>query len=461
MTIDEAALGVFASAFRGQLIRPGDASYDEARSVWNGMIDRRPALIARCADAADVAGAVRFARDHDVVASVRGGGHSAAGKAVCDAGIVIDLSTMRGVQVDPDAETARAEGGARWGDYDQATQSFGLASPGGVVSTTGIAGLTLGGGFGWLTRRFGLACDNLRSVDLVLADGELVTASEDENTDLFWGVRGGGGNFGIATSFEYRVHPVGPLILGALLAWPLERGPEILRVYREFVADLPEELGIEAMFVTAPPLPFIPEDMHFKPAIATGMCWSGPVDDGRKVMAPLLDLDPPGQMVEAMPYTVMQSLQDGLAPPGRRSYWKAGYLKGLGDDIIESVVAHAANVPSPFSLAEIVRWGGATARVGKDETAFGNREAPFLFNAVSMWEGAEGDDANVAWARDFYTAVGSELTEGVYVNFLSDEGDARVREAYGPEKYARLASLKAKYDPDNFFRSNQNIDPGG
>jgi hypothetical protein len=461
MGIDNAALDAFAAAFRGPLIGPQHADYDVARPVWNVMIDRRPALIARCADSADVATAVRFARDQGLDAAVRGGGHSAAGKSTCDDGIVIDLSAMRGIHVDPMARTARAQGGVTWADYDHETTSFGLASPGGVISTTGIAGLTLGGGFGWLTRRYGLACDNLVSIDLVTADGERLTASDRENTDLFWGLKGGGGNFGIATSFEFRLHPINPLVLGGLMLWPLDRAPEILAFHRQFADTIPDELGISAITATAPPLPFVPEDMHFKPAVGFVLCYSGPVDEGRKVIAPLLDLGPHGQMIEPLPYTVMQTIQDDLAPPGRRSYWKSGYLKGLTDEVIDAATSTAAKVPSPFSLAEIVRWGGAVARVGNDETAFGNRQAPFLFNIVSMWENASDDDANIGWTREYFAALEPQADDGVYVNFLSEEGDDRVREAYGAEKYARLASLKAKYDPDNFFRLNQNISPAG
>jgi FAD/FMN-containing dehydrogenase len=375
---------------------------------------------------------------------------------------VIDLSPMKGVRVDPASRTVRAQGGVTWGDFDHETQAFGLATSGGVVSTTGIAGLTLGGGFGWLTRRFGLACDNLVSVDIVTADGECLTASEHENTDLFWGVRGGGGNFGVVTSFEYRLHPVGPLVLAGLLGWPVERSADILRMHREATRTLPDEMGISAAFVCAPPLPFVPEEMHFQPSIVVIAMYSGTdLEEGKRLLQPWLELQPPAQMVEPMPYTVVQQLQDALAPAGRRSYWKSGYLRELTDDAIEVAAEHAARIPTVFSLGEIVLWGGAVSRVGADETAFPERDARFLFNLVSIWEDAADDERCQAWPREFHAALDPFGTGGVYVNFLSEEGDERVRAAYGPEKYARLASLKAKYDPDNFFHLNQNISPSG
>ena len=459
MTVTESLLDSLRATFRGPLVGPGDPDYDEARSVWNAMVDKRPAVVARCTGPADVRAAVNFAREHGLLTAVRGGGHSAAGKGTCDDGIVIDLSLMKGVRVDPANRTVWAQGGVTWGDFDHETQSFGLATPGGVVSTTGIAGLTLGGGFGWLTRRFGFSCDNLLSVDLVTANGESVVCSEDENPDLFWGLRGGGGNFGVATSFEFRAHPVGPLVLGGLIGWPLAQAGEILAAHRELTRDVPDELGISTAFVTAPPLPFVPESLHFQPALVVILCWSGDIDTGREVVQPWLDLAPPIQMVDAMPYTMMQSLEDDLAPRGRHSYWKSGYLAELSDEAIAAAAAVAAEVPSPFSVAEIVLFGGAVTRVGADETAFGQRDGRFLFNVISMWEDPAETERNVAWPRAFYDAMQPFATEGVYVNFLSEEGEERVVEAYGADKYAWLARLKAQYDPDNLFRLNQNIAP--
>lgn len=461
MTLTENAVDALRATFRGPLVGPDDPDYDVARTVWNAMVDKRPAVVARCTGPADVVAAVNFGREHGMPVAVRGGAHSAAGKATCDDGIVIDLSLMKGIRVDPATQTVRAQGGVKWGDFDHETQAVGLAAPGGVISTTGIAGLTLGGGFGWLTRRFGLSCDNLLSVDLVTAAGEQLVCNNDENADLFWALRGGGGNFGVATSFEFQLHPVGPLIFGGLIGWPLAQAPEILAFHREQTRSAPDELGISAAFVTAPPLPFVPEALQFKPAVAIILCWSGDVDEGREVVQPWLDLAPPIQMVEALPYTFMNSIQDDLAPPGRQSYWKSGFLAELTDDAIAAAAGVAAKVPSPFSLAEMVLWGGAAGRVGADETAFGQRDGRFLFNAVSMWEDPAAKDPNVAWAREFYDALQPYATEGVYVNFLSEEGDQRVVEAYGSEKYARLARIKAQYDPDNLFKLNQNILPAG
>ncbi|MDQ1520208.1 MAG: hypothetical protein QOI55_1281 [Actinomycetota bacterium] len=445
--------------FRGPLVTSADPDYDAARRVWNAMIDKRPAVVARCTGVADVVAAVDYAGERGLPTAVRGGGHSAAGKGTCDDGIVIDLSPMKGIRVDTEARRVRAQGGVTWGEFDRETQAVGLAAPGGVISTTGIAGLTLGGGFGWLTRQYGLSCDNLLSVDLVTADGERLVCSDRENADLFWALRGGGGNFGVATSFEYELHPVGPLVLGGLIGWPLAQASEVLAFHREQTRKVPDALGISAAFVTAPPLPFVPESLYFQPAVAVILCWSGDLDEGREVIQPWLDLEPPIQMVDAMPYTVMQTIQDDLAPPGRQSYWKSGYLAELTDDAIAAAVDVAAQVPSPFSLSEIVLWGGAVGRVGADETAFGQRDGRFLFNTVSMWEDPAANTENIAWARAFHDAMQPYATEGVYVNFLSEEGDARVVEAYGAEKYARLAKLKAQYDPDNLFSLNQNIAP--
>ncbi len=447
MTLTETMVDALRASFRGPLVGPGDPDYDDARRVWNAMVDKRPAVVARCTGPADVVAAVDFAREHELPTAVRGGGHSAAGKGTCNDGIVIDLSLMKGIRVDRARQTVRAQGGVTWGDFDQNTQAFGLATPGGVISTTGVSGLTLGGGFGWLTRRFGLSCDNLLSVDLVTAAGEQLVCNEGENRDLFWALRGGGGNFGVATSLEFQAHPVGPLILGGLIGWPLGQAPEILEFHREQTRDAPDELGMSAAFVTAPPLPFVPEALQFQPAIAVILCWSGDIDEGREVIKPWMDLAPPIQMVDALPYTFMQSIQDDLAPPGRHSYWKSGYLAELTDDAIAAAVDVAGRVPSPFSLAELVLWGGAVARVGTDDTAFGQRDGRFLFNAISMWEDPAVSDDNVAWARGFYEALQPFAAEGVYVNFLSEEGDERIVEAYGAEKYAAPGSDQSRVRP--------------
>jgi FAD/FMN-containing dehydrogenase len=327
-------------------------------------------------------------------------------------------------------------------------------------ASTGIAGLTLGGGFGWLTRRFGLSCDNLISVDLTTAEGRHLVCSEDSHADLFWALRGGGGNFGVATTLEYRLHPVGPQILGGIIGWPLDQAAEMLAFHREQTRDVPDELGISAVFVTAPPLPFVPEELHDQPAIALLVCWSGDIDDGREVLRPWLELGPPPiQFVDAIPYTAMQTLLDDLQPPGRRGYWKSGYLTELTDDAIEAGVAIAAEARSPFNTAEFVLWGGAMARVDADATAFGQRDGRFLYNAVATWEDPTADAIHVPWARAFHDAMQPSATGGVYVNFLSEEGHERVRAAYGEDKLARLTKIKAAYDPTNLFALNQNIPP--
>jgi FAD/FMN-containing dehydrogenase len=461
MTQLDNAIEMLRKEFGGSVVAPTDAGYDEHRVVWNAMHDKRPAVIARCGSPEDVVAAVNFGREQGIPVAVRGGGHSAAGKGTVDDGIVVDLSQMNTVEVHADRRTARAGGGTTWGQFDAATQEAGLATPGGVISTTGIAGLTLGGGFGWLTRRFGLSCDNLISADVVTADGRQITCSEDENAELFWGLRGGGGNFGVATSLEYRLHPVGPLVLGGLIGWPLDRAPEILAFHREQTRTLPDEIGISAAFVTAPPLPFVPEELQFKSCIVVILCYSGDPDEGRTVVKPWLDLQPPIQMVEPMPYTVMNSIQDDLAPKGRHSYWKSGYLTDLPDEAIRAATDVAATVPSPFSLAELVLFGGAVERVPDDATAFGQRDGRFIFNSISMWEDPAATDANVAWPRAFFDALEPFKTAGVYVNFLSEEGPDRVREAYGAAKFGRLQALKDEYDPTNLFRYNQNIPPSG
>lgn len=457
----EAGIDGLREQLTGSVVRPGDADYDEARRVWNAMIDKQPAVVARCTSKQDVAAAVAFGREQGLPVAVRGGGHSAAGKGTCDDGIVIDLSPMNDIAVDPARRTARAQGGVTWGQFDAATQAVGLATPGGVVSTTGIAGLTLGGGFGWLTRRFGLSCDNLVSVELTTADGRHLVCSEDSHADLFWALRGGGGNFGVATTLEYRLHPVGPQILGGIIGWPHDQAADVLAFHREQTRGIPDEMGTSAVFVTAPPLPFVPEQLHDQPAIALLVCWSGDIDDGREALRPWLALGPPIRFVDAIPYTAMQTMLDDLQPPGRRSYWKSGYLTELTDDAIGAGAAIAAEARSPFNTAEFVLWGGAVARVDSDATAFGEREGRFLYNAVATWEDPAEDATHVPWPRAFHDAMQPSATGRVYVNFLSDEGHERVRAAYGQEKFARLTKIKAAYDPTNVFALNQNIPPAG
>jgi FAD/FMN-containing dehydrogenase len=456
--VEAAAVQEFQASLRGALVLPNDQGYEEARKVWNGMIDKQPAMIARCAGVADVVSAVNFARTHELPLAVRCGGHNVAGKATCDGGIVIDLSPMKGIRVDPKARTARAQGGVTWGEFDRETQLFGLATPGGVVSTTGIGGLTLGGGIGWLNGKFGLVCDNLLSADVVTADGQVVVASAKENEDLFWGLRGGGGNFGIVASFEYRVHPVGPVLAG-LVGHPAAKAREVLQFYREFIHEAPDELTAHAFLLTAPPLPFVPEPIQGTPIAAVGLCYAGDLEEGARAVRPLLEYGPPAfAVVEPMPYTALQTMFDAGAPSGLLNYWKSGFLTELADDAINTLAARLPTIPSPLTqvLAEHVH--GAAGRVGLQETAFAQRGADLNFGIFSIWENAAESERQIAWTRDFWGEMEPFTTGGVYVNYLGDEGDERVKAAYGPN-YDRLAALKEKYDPANLFSQNQNIAP--
>ena len=451
VAVDETAVQRFEEGLRGRVLRPGDEGFDAARRVWNGMIDRTPALIARCAGAADVVRGVNFARDHHLLLAVRGGGHSAAGNGVCDRGLVIDLSGMKGIRVDPGRRTVRAEAGVTWGEFDRETQAFGLATTGGVVSTTGIAGLTLGGGIGWLMREHGLSCDNLLSADVVTADGRLLTASADEHPDLFWAVRGGGGNFGVVTSFEYRLHEVGPTVLGGLLIWPRTVARDVLRRYRDFTQSAPENASAYAALGTSP---------DGVPVVVVICFYNGAVADGERLLRPLRDFGPPvADTVQPMPYAALQQMLDPLNPPGNRVYWKSAVLRDIGDDALGAVLDHAAAAPSPLSSAILEFYGGAANRVGAQDTAYPLRDARYALNAVSTWTDPGQDAANVRWSRGLWEAARPFSPGSVYVNFIgADEGEDRVRAAYGAN-YDRLAAIKAKYDPDNLFRLNQNIKP--
>src|SRR5256714_2324619 len=461
-TLVAAVVEDLASGFGGTLLQPADEGYDEARKVWNGLSDRHPALIAHCSSAKDVIAAVNFARDNDLLVSVRGGGHSAPGYATCDGGIVIDLSPMKAIEVDPDARIARADAGLTWGEFDAATQEHGLAVTGGRFSTTGIAGLTLGSGSGWLERKCGLTADNLLSVDLVTADGEMLTASEDENSELFWGVRGGGGNFGIVTSFTYKLCKVGPLIYGGLMAALPERAGDILRFMREYMADAPEDLGAAVAFVSAPPEPFVPAEMHFKPVVGIVICWTGDHDEGERVVAPIREVAQPVlDMVQPMPYTALQTMLDAGGPKGIRGYMKAEFLEEMNDDAVEILTDRGLSRAGPMAQIIIEPMGGAIGRVGEDDTALGRRDVAWCYHALAMWmePDQETADAHTAWARGLADEIRPHTTTGVYLNFTSDEGEDRVRSTYGPEKYDRLVALKDRYDPDNLFRLNQNIKP--
>jgi FAD/FMN-containing dehydrogenase len=444
---------------RGPLITPDSPGYDAARAVWNAMHDRHPGLIARCAGAADVMTAVRFARDHRVALAVRGGGHNIAGSAVCDGGLVIDFSAMRSVRVDPAARRARVEPGATLGDFDREAQAFGLATPLGINSTTGVAGLTLGGGFGWLSRRLGLAVDNLLAADVVTADGELVTASETENSDLFWAIRGGGGNFGVVTSFEFRLHPVGPEVLAGLVVHPLDDAPDVLRFYRDFMRDAPEALTCWFVLRKAPPAPFVPPAWHGREILALAMCWSGPLDEGARVAAPLRGVGRPiTDVVAARPFAAWQTFLDASATAGMRNYWKAHDFRELSDGLIDLAVGHARRLPDPLCDIAFAHLGGAVSRVPGDATAYAHRDARYSLNVHARWADPARDAECVAWARELFQDAAPFATGSVYVNFMTqDEGD-RVRAAYGAN-YDRLAAIKTRYDPTNLFRANQNIRP--
>jgi FAD/FMN-containing dehydrogenase len=454
------AIERFRRDLHGRFIQADDQGYDDLRKVWNGLIDKRPALIAQCADESDVVHALNLARNDNLLVAVRGGGHNVAGFSTCDDGIVIDLSTMKGITVDAAARTARAQGGVTWGDFDKATQAHALATTGGLVSTTGIAGFTLGGGVGWLIRKYGLTIDNLLAVEMITADGRRVTASAEENPDLFWGVRGGGGNFGIVTAFTYRLHPVGPNVFGGVVLYPFAKARDLLCFYREWVRTLPDELTTMIAFLTAPPAPFIPQHLQGTPVVAVALCYAGPLEQGDAVIRPLRDFAPPAmEHVGAVPYVALQGMLDATAPKGILAYWKAEYLRELGDGVVDALVEQAGKMGAPFAQVHIHHIEGAISRVSADATAFGHRDAPFILNILGMWMDAAETRRHVAWARESFQAVQPYSTGRPYLNFLGDEGEARIRAAYGDRKYARLVELKNKYDPNNLFRLNQNIRP--
>ena len=447
------------SDFGGTLVVPGDEDYDIARKIWNGSIDRHPAIIARCAGVADVMAAVKFARQSGIPVAVRSGGHSFPGYSVCDDGLVIDLSLMKGISVDPDARTARVQAGVLLGELDRETQAFGLAVPAGIVTHTGIAGLTLGGGIGWLMRKFGLTIDQLLSVDMVTAGGDFVRANDRENADLFWGVRGAGGNFGIVTEFEFRLNTLGPVVMAGPILWPMTDSPQVLRFYREWIKEAPDELSTIVVHRCVPPLPEIPQELYGKPVVVMACCYAGPVEEAEKVLrpmkefgSPVLDLCFPKQFV------AHQSMFDPSFPHGWWYYFRSANLAELTDDVIDIVAENALKMTSPLTAFPIFQLGGAIARVGEDETAFGGRSAGYAINVNATTATAEGFDKECEWSRNFWKALEPYHTN-VYVNFLMEEGEERVRQAYGAAKYDRLKALKRKYDPDNFFRLNQNINP--
>jgi len=465
MSLGLDAIGTLAEALRGPVITPADPSYDEVRVIWNGSADKRPAIIARCVGAADVIDAVNFARENKLLVAVRGGGHNVAGNAVCDGGIVIDLSLMNGVRVDPTARRARAGGGAILGDVDRETQAFGLAAPLGVVSLTGIGGLTLCGGIGWLRRKHGMACDALVSVDVVTADGRFLTASETENSDLFWAVRGGGGNFGVVTSFEYALHPVGPMVTLCAPFYPLEYGADILRRWRDFMAEAPEDFSSNLLIWSIPAHPNFPTELHGTPVIITAGVHSGTLEEGERVIQPLRELgDPVLDLSGPAPYTSVQMAFDPLFVKGERlNYWKSLYLDSLDDQAIDLIIARGNDRPSPWSLIAVWHLGGAMNRVDPGTTALGERRAPYLYSLDTSWTDPADNDRAIAWTRDAWAEMKPFSRGGAYLNFpgQGEEGEALLRASYGDSNYDRLVEIKTTYDPANFFRLNQNIVPAG
>jgi hypothetical protein len=459
IAVDQSALTELRRTFKGGLVRPEDPAYDEHRRIWNGSIDRSPALIARCTEAEDVAAALGLARESGLELAVRSGGHSYPGLSVCDAGIVIDLGQMKGLSIDPEARTARAQAGVLLGEMDREAQEFGLAVPAGIVTHTGLAGLTLGGGVGWLERKYGLTIDQLLSVDVVTAEGELVRASEEENADLFWGLRGGGGNFGIVTEFEFRLNPVGPMVLAGAVIWPVEDSPDVLRFYGDWIQGVPEELTTIVTHRRVLPLPTIPEELHGRHVVIVGCCYAGPIDEGERVLKPLRDFGSP--LLDGcapMPFVTHQGSLDPAFPHGWSYYIRSCNLAELNDEVIDTFADHGRRIASPVSVFSVFHLGGAVARVSEEESAFTGREAGHVVNVIGITTTGEGFDHEREWARRLWSAL-EPHHQNVNVNFLMAEGEDRVRAAYGAEKYDRLKALKRTWDPDNVFRLNQNIRP--
>jgi FAD/FMN-containing dehydrogenase len=462
VVIDDAAVEALGARLRGPLLRPGDPDYDAARAVWNGMIDRHPALIARCVCTEDVVAAVRFASDHALLVAVRGGGHNVAGSAVCDQGLVIDLSSMKAIQVDPMARTVRAQAGATWGDLDRATQAFGLATPGGLVSETGIAGLTLGGGIGWLRNMYGLSCDNLISAELVTADGQVRLVNASEHADLFWALRGGGGNFGVVTLFEYRLHPVGPEVALCFVLYPAAQARAALQFFRTYAAAAPDEISAIAVMGTVPHADAYPIETQGQRYIVFGACYAGPVEVGQQLLQPLREWSAPLlDFSGVMPYVDVQTLWDADYPAGKlRYYWKSIYVDELSDAVIDRLVRAASESPSHHATVDIWHMGGALGRIDAGASAFGRRDMPYLIGIEGNWEEPSDDMSNIAWTRTLWGDLQRFSSGAVYLNFpgFGEEGEALVRAGYG-ENYERLAALKRQYDPTNLFRMNQNILP--
>jgi hypothetical protein len=456
-TLDVATVAAFQQSLRSSILLPGATGYDEARTVWNAMIDRKPALIIRCQGTADVIDVVNFARTHDLLVSVRGGGHNVTGNAVCEGGLMIDLSLMKGVHVDPKQRHARAQGGATWGDVDRETQVFGLATPGGVVSITGIAGLTLGGGLGWLRRKYGLSCDNVVSVEIVTADGQLCTASAQENADLFWGIRGGGGNFGIVTSFEFQLHPVGPEVMLCNMMYPIEDAKMVIAAWRDFLAGAPDDVSSICTFWSVPAVAPIPETLWNKQVVGIGAMFAGDATEGEKLLQPLRELAQPVlDMSGRVPYRTVQTLFDPFFPVGRRYFLKSTDLRSLDDDVIDAVLTRAGDRPTHATLLVLWAYGGAISRVGVQESAFASRNAPCLYSVDGVWDDPQDDERCIAWVREYVAFLKPYSSGGLYGNFTGDQEPGPT--LYGPN-HQRLVELKNKYDPTNLFRMNQNIKP--
>lgn len=457
--IEDTTIETFREQVHGAVLQPGDEGYDDARTIWNAMIDREPAVIARCSGTADVIAAVNFARDLNLRLSVHGGGHNVAGNAVCNDGLMIDLSPMDSVHVEPEAKVARVGGGATWADVDHETQAFGLATTGGLVSDTGVAGLTLGGGTGYLDRKYGLAHDNLRSIDVVTADGELVRASEDEHPDLFWGMRGSGGNLGIATTLEFDLHEVGPELLSVRLLYPYEAAADVLKFYGEFMADAPNEVESYALFVEGSPEHGHPEPLHGRTLLTVTGLYSGPITDGKAAFKPLREFgEPLADLTQPLGYAQHQQLGDDLYCEGHRNYWKSGYYTEMSEGFIETVVDHVDPLPSTYTTVYTDWMQGAIAEEAPDGTAFPHRDKLFSFTLSPKWSDPERDEELIAWAREFHQALEPYMADGVYVNYMDNDEDDRVEEAFG-DRYERLLELKNEWDPENLFDVNQNIEP--
>jgi FAD/FMN-containing dehydrogenase len=457
---DKAAIEEFKVGFRGEVLVQGDAGFDEARSIWNGMIDRKPAIIARCLGVADVVTGVNFAREQGFLLSIKGGGHNISGLSMCDNGLTLDMSLMRGVWVDTSAKIARAQAGCLLGDVDRETQIHGLAAVLGFVSNTGIAGLTIGGGFGYLTRKYGWTSDNVVEMEMVTADGRVVRASEDENSDLFWALRGGGGNFGVVTGFDYKLYSVGPEIMAGAIAWPFEYADEVLELFHSITEKAPPELACVVGLRIAPPAPWLSKDIHGKPIIAIFVCHTGDVKEGEKLVAPIKALGSPvGDIVQRRPYVTQQNLLDATQPKGRRYYWKSEYLPRLEPDLLAKTVEHAKGIVSPHSAILLFPLDGAINQIPEEHSPVGNRDAAWVLNIAASWENAGDDEKHIGWARKAWQDMRQFSTGGTYINFLTEEeGDERIHAAYG-KNYERLVEVKTKWDPDNLFRMNKNIEP--